>query len=318
MALGTLDRSPPPFFRQGMSALTKLTFFSALAVFLMVADTRFKLTQPLRAVVATALHPVQRTLLVPVQAAASARDHLVGLQQALAERDAAQRELAAQAERSARVETLLAENARLRALLDLRPGLQVRSTAAQVLYEASDPYSRKVVIDRGATQGIALGAPVVNEHGVLGQVTRLYPLSAEVTLLTDKDAAIPVLNTRTQARGAAFGSAGTLELRFMAGNADVQVGDLMTTSGVDGVYPSGLPVAKVTSVERKGESGFARMLLTLVAPPDGVRQVLVLEPIGLQLPPRPEPEPAAEVRPAAGRKAAAAAKAASAASGAAR
>ncbi len=293
MSLGTLDRTPPPFFRQGPSALTKLTFFSALAVFLMVADTRFRLTDPLRAVVATVLHPIQRTLLVPVQAIAAARDHLVGLEEAIAARDAAQRELAAQAERSTRVDTLLAENARLRALLDLRPGLQVRSLAAQVLYEASDPFSRRVIIDRGVTQGVALGAPVIDEHGVLGQVTRLYPLSAEATLLTDKDAAIPVLNTRTLARGAAFGGAGTLELRFMAGNADVQVGDLMTTSGVDGIYPAGVPVARVAAVERKGESGFARVVLAPVASPDGVRHVLVLEPVGLQLPPRPEPEAAA-------------------------
>ena len=66
MPLGTLDRTPPPFFRQGPSALTKLALCSALAVFLMVADTRFTLTQPLRALLATALHPIQRTLLAPV------------------------------------------------------------------------------------------------------------------------------------------------------------------------------------------------------------------------------------------------------------
>ena len=77
--------------------------------------------------------------------------------------------------------------------------------AAEVLYDAPDPFSRKVVIDRGATHGVVIASPVINEAGVLGQVTRVYPLSAEVTLLTDKDAAIPVLNTRTQLRSAAFG-----------------------------------------------------------------------------------------------------------------
>jgi len=127
---------------------------------------------------------------------------------------------------------------------------------------------------------------------VLGQVTRVYPLSAEVTLLTDKDAAIPVLNTRSQARSAAFGSAavpgGGMEMRFMAGNADVQVGDVLTTSGLDGVYPPGLPVARVASVDRKLDSGFARIVLLPAARPDGVRHVMVLEPVGLQLPARPE------------------------------
>lgn len=227
----------------------------------------------------------------------------MGLQQAMSAEEAARRQLAVQAERAMRVEQLLLENNRLRALLELRPGLSVKSQAAQVLYEAPDLYTRKIIIDRGDAQGILLASPVINEAGVLGQVTRVYPLSAEVTLLTDKDAAIPVLNTRTQGRSAAFGSAavpgGGMELRFMAGNADVQAGDVLTTSGVDGVYPPGLAVAKVASVDRKLDSGFARIVLTPAAASDGVRYLLVLEPIGLQMPPRP-PEPVLEpVRPAA-------------------
>jgi len=293
MALATIDRTPPPFFRQGPSALTKLMFCSALALFLMVADTRLKLTQPLRAVAATALHPLQRALLVPVDLWAQAAGYLQGLERAGRSESNARSELVRQAERASRAEQLFVENARLRALLDLRPALVVRSQAAEVLYEAPDPFSRKVIVDRGAQQGVALGSPVINEAGVLGQVTRLYPLSAEVTLLTDKDAAIPVLNTRTQARSAAFGAAtgNGLELRFMAGNADVQVGDVLQTSGVDGVYPAGLPVARVTAVDRKVDSGFARIALSAAAAPDGVRHVLLLEPVGVQLPPRPEPAP---------------------------
>jgi rod shape-determining protein MreC len=290
MPLGTLDRTPPPFFRQGPSALTKLSFFAALALFLMVADTRFQVTQPLRAVVATVLYYPQQALLVPVQAWSGGSDYLMGLQNALSKEGAARRELAAQAERALRAEQLETENRRLRALLELRPAIGVRHQTAEVLYEAPDPYSRKVVIDRGATQGIALASPVINEGGVLGQVTRVYPLSAEVTLLTDKDAAIPVLNTRSQQRSAAFGGAGGMELRFMAGNADVQVGDLLATSGVDGVYPPGLPVAKVTAVDRKFDTGFARIALAPTAQSDGVRHVLVLEPLGLQMPARPEPD----------------------------
>lgn len=293
MPLGTLDRTPPPFFRQGPSALTKLSFFSALALFLMVADTRFHVTQPLRAGVATVLHPIQRALLVPVEIWQGGSDYLLGLRGALAKEEAARRELAAQAERALRVEALETENQRLRALLDLRPAIGVRHQAAQILYDAPDPFSRKVIIDRGATQGIVPASPVINETGVVGQVTRVYPLSSEVTLLTDKDAAIPVLNTRSQQRSAAFGGGGGMELRFMAGNADVQVGDVLTTSGVDGVYPPGLPVAKVVSVERRADAGFARIALQPTAPTDGVRHVLVLEPLGVQLPPKPEPAPAA-------------------------
>ena len=302
MTLGTIDRTPPPFFRQGPTALTKLMVFSALALLMMVADTRFHITQPVRAVFATALHFPQRWLALPVQAWAGAKDYFSGLQQARAAEEAARSDLMRQAERAMRVEQLESENLRLRALLGLRPALGVRSMAAQVLYDAPDPYSRKVIIDQGSTHGVVVASPVINEAGVLGQVTRVYPLSSEVTLLTDKDAAIPVLNMRSQARSAAFGTAGGLEMRFMAGNADVQVGDVLTTSGVDGIYPPGLPVARVSLVARRIETSFGRIELQPVASPDGVRQVLVLEPVGLQLPPRAESAATPEAASAPSRK----------------
>lgn len=291
MSQGTLDGTPPPFFRQGPSALSKLSFFAALALFLMVADTRLQLTQPLRAGLATLLHPLQLALLKPVQASRQAGDYLLGLEQALTREEAARRDLARQAERALRVEQLELENTRLRSLLELRPSVTVRSQPAQILYEASDPFTRKVIIDSGATHGVALASPVITEAGVLGQVTRVYPYSSEVTLLVDRDAAIPVLNGRTQARSAAFGGLGGMELRYIASNADVQVGDPLLTSGVDGVYPPGLPVATVALVDRKAESGFARIVLTPAVAADGVRHVLVLEPIGMQLPARPEAAP---------------------------
>ena len=294
--MGTLDRTPPPFFRQGTSALTKLIFFAALAVFLMVADTRFKVVEPLRQVLAIVLLPVQRTLAVPVQMWEGGADYLRGMDQAQADERAARLRMAAVAERAARTDQLALENTSLRALLDLRPAVPVRSMPAEVLYEAADPYSRKVFIDRGRQHGVAVGSPVINEAGVLGQVTQAYALTAEVTLLSDKDAAIPVLNTRTQQRSAAFGGGqlGGMELRFLSGNADVKVGDLLHTSGLDGVYPPGLPVARVTAIERRVESGFARITLEPASPGDGVRHVLVLEPLSTQLPARPEPTASVE------------------------
>lgn len=301
MALGTLDRTPPPFFRQGPTALTRLVFFAALAIFLMVADTRFRVVEPLRAGLALALMPLQSAAAVPLEIWRGGADYVRGLRQARADESAARAALAAQSAQASSAMQLAAENARLRALLDMRPALAVRSLAAEVMYEAADPYSRKVHIDRGQAQGVALGSPVINEAGVLGQVTHLYPLTAEVTLLADKDAAIPVLNVRTQQRSAAFGGqfggAAGMELRFVSGNADVQVGDELHTSGLDGVYPPGLPVARVASVERRAEAGFARILLTPTASSGGVRYVLVLEPTAAQLPPRPTPEPEVADRP---------------------
>jgi rod shape-determining protein MreC len=293
--LGTIDRTPPPFFRQGYSALTKLIFFTALAVFLMVADSRFTLVQPARATIAAALAPVQRSLLVPIDIVFGGSQYLQGLTKALANEDAARRQLVLQAEAALAAERLAHENKQLRSLLELKPALTVKSIAAEVMYEAADPFSRKVYIDRGLAQGLALGSPVITEGGVIGQVTRVYPLSSEVTLLTDRDAAIPLINTRTQLRAAAFGGVrqGTaLELRFVADKTDVKVGDAMHTSGVDGIYPAGLPVATVTMVERQSDGGFTKVELEPLVPVDRVRHVLVLEPLKNQLPPPPEPEPA--------------------------
>jgi rod shape-determining protein MreC len=301
MPLGTLDRSPPPFFRQGPSALTKLVFFSALAVFLMVADRRLEVADPVRQGLAIALLPLQRAVQVPLDLLAGGTGYLQGLQEAQRSAAAATEKLAAQSVRVARAEVLARENDSLRSLLALGQAIGVRSIAAEVMYEAADPFSRKLFIDRGRTQGVVLGAPVVNQDGVLGQVTQLYALTSEVTLLIDKDAAIPVLNLRTQQRSAAFGVGTGMEMRFMSSNSDVQTGDVLHTSGLDGVYPPGLAVARVASVQRRVDSGFARITLETAAQADGVRHVLVLEPLALQLPPRTESPAQRAVAPAASR-----------------
>lgn len=291
MQIGTLDRTPPPFFRQGYSALTKVVFFSALAVFLMAADRRFAFVAPLRATIATALQPAERALQVPLEMWRGGGDYLRGLTEARRAEIAAREQLALQSASAARADTLAAENRQLRALLNLKPALAVRSVAAEVLYEATDPYSRKLFIDRGMTHGLVAGAPVINEAGVVGQATRVYPLTSEVTLLIDRDAAIPVLNTRTLQRAVAFGGASPevpMELRFVPVSADVKVGDTLVTSGVDGVYPPGLPVARVVSVERPAEQGYARIVLAPAAAIEGARHLLVLEPLSVQMPPRPD------------------------------
>ena len=290
MPLATLDRTPPAFFKQGPSAFTRLMFFSALAILLMVADARWKMTQPLRVVAATLLQPVQSVLLAPVRAWEMAGHYVAGVEEARALQARSQQQLAAQAERVTRMVQLERENEALRELLALRPRIEVDTLAAEVLYDARDPYTRKVVIDQGRSQGVTLGSPVIDERGVVGQVTRVYPATAEVTLVTDKDAAVPVVNVRTQHRGVAYGLPQTtgMELRFMAGNADVQAGDELQTSGLDGIYPAGVPVAKVVSVERRADSAFARIVLQPLAQPDSSRHVLLLQPMSARLPPRPQ------------------------------
>jgi rod shape-determining protein MreC len=295
MPLGTLDRDPPPFFRQGPSALSKLAVCSALALFLMVADARFKIMQPLRVVLATLLYPVQWLAMRPVVLAQNGGQYFVALSAAQADEEQARQKLNVQSRRANQVEQLELENARLRKLLDLRSRVGSSAVAAQVLYDAADPYTRKVVIDKGLADKVELGSPVLDESGVLGQVTRVYPLVSEVTLVTDRDHAIPVLNVRTGARGVAFGDTSThadaMELRFMAANADVTVGDLLTTSGVDGVYPPGLPVARVEKVERRVDAAFARIYCVPLALVSGAGHVMVLSGVADQIPPRPQLDP---------------------------
>jgi rod shape-determining protein MreC len=306
MPLGTLDRSPPPFFRQGPSALSKLTVFSALALFLMVADTRFKITQPLRLVVAGALQPVQWAVMQPILWAQGGSRYFELLQTAQSTEAQALQKLGQMSQRANQVEQLSLENSRLRQLLSLRDRVAAPSQAAQVLYDAADPYTRKVIIDRGLTDGLKAGSPVIDESGVLGQLTRVYPSVSEVTLVTDRDQAIPVLNTRTGARGIAFGdgglASGMLELRYMAVNVDVQAGDLLTTSGVDAVYPPGLPVARVERVERRADSAFARIYCKPLAQVTGSAHVMVLTPTTALVPERPLPDPAPASPKKGGRK----------------
>ena len=300
MPLGTIDRTPPPFFKQGPSALSRLIVCSALAIALMVVDARLHLASPIRSVVATALYPLQWLMLQPVRAVKAVGSYFSSLDSAQSAEAQAQEKLALQAMRAAQVELLALENLRLRELLDLSARLPSPSQGAEVLYDAGDPYTRKVVINRGSIQGVSDGAPVLDGQGVLGQVTRVYPLNAEVTLLTDRSQAIPVLNTRTGVRGLAYGlpraGAGALELRFVPINADVQEGDLLTTSGLDGVYPPGLPVARISLVERRPDATFVRIECEPLAGHSSARHVLVVAPTAT---PRPTDAPAPPARPTA-------------------
>lgn len=293
MPLGTLDRTAPPLFNQGPSALSKLIFFSALSLFLMVADARFDIVRPVRAAVGAVLYPLQWLALKPVQLALGGTRYLDDLQDAQRREAEARKALARQSERAGQADALAQENARLRAMLELRATTQTPGRVAEVLYEAPDPYTRKLVLDQGMNHGIVAGSPVIDERGVLGQVTLVQPFTSEVTLVIDRDLSIPVQNTRTGARSVAFGEAGAhssgLELRFMQASSDVQEGDLLATSGVDGVYPPGLPVGRVDRIERRADSAFARIHCAPLAAVTAARYVMVLVPQNLNAPPRPAP-----------------------------
>ena len=287
MPLGSLERSPPPFFKQGTSALTKLVMFSALSFGLMFADQHYNIVQPARWALSLIVYPVQWVALRPQALWDHFDDVFESKQDALSAVEQARTQLLKQSVRASQVEQLMLENRDLRQLLQLRERLGSPAMAAEVLYEAADPFTRKMILDKGALQGVQTSSPVMDELGILGQVTRVHPLVSEITLVTDREHSIPVLNTRTGARGVAFGESGgapLLELRYMATNADIEEGDMLTTSGVDGVYPPGIPVARVVKIERRADSVFARILCESLARVQGARHVMVLEPVKLTQP----------------------------------
>ncbi|MBP6813752.1 MAG: rod shape-determining protein MreC, partial [Burkholderiaceae bacterium] len=188
-----------------------------------------------------------------------------------------------------------AENQRLRELLGARERAAIPSVIAEVLYDTRDPYSRRLVLDKGLQHGLLAGQPVIDARGVIGQITRVLPLSSEVTLLTDRNATLPVELQRTGQRAIAFGGGndGLLDLRFLAASSDIKAGDNVVTSGLDGVYPPGLPVGKVARLEAPGTSGiFGRVLIAPTAAIDRSRLMLVLLVDRQALPPPPSEAPA--------------------------
>ena len=286
MPLGTIDQPPPPFFKQGPSALSRLLVLSALALLLMVLDTRLQMAAPLRQSLAVALAPLQWLALQPLHAVRWSGQYLGSLEAAQREAAVARAELVRQVERAAIVEHLAQENRELRTLLGLRERLPAQSRAAQILYQLADPARQRVVINIGQQDGVRAGSAVMDGFGVLGQVTRVYWGSAEVTLLTDARQAIPVINTRTGQRSLAFGlplgGAGQsrMELRFEPSATQAMVGDVLTTSGIDGVYPPGLPVAQIEQVTNVVADGFAQVLALPLARVDHALHVLVIDPVG--------------------------------------
>ncbi len=273
-----MEHQPPPFFNRGPAPLVRLAFFVSISVLLMVLDARYRYAESVRQVVALAAYPIQRVAMAPVDLFHAVANYF-GSTAALQEENSALKlkQLRAAPE-LLKLDALREENSQLRRLLEAQERLPARSVFAEILFAGRDPFSRKVVIDKGMQSSIQAGQPVIDDVGVIGQVTRVYPLMSEVTLLSDKDQAIPLQVLRNGLRAVAYGGAegGMLDLRFMAANADIRNGDTLVTSGIDGTYPAGLPVATVARIERDAAYAFAKITLAPTAGTDRYRQVLVL------------------------------------------
>jgi rod shape-determining protein MreC len=277
-----MEYSPPPFFKRGPSLLTRFTFFSLLSVVLLVADARFNYLQLLRQGIAAAVYPLERLSSLPAALTSRIGDFFVTQSQLQRDNEQLRHKQLIDGAALQAGKSLESENQHLRQLLELRERLPREFIAAEMVYSNRDPFTRRVVLDKGFQHGVRAGQAVVDEAGVVGQVTRVFPWVSEVTLVTDREQAIPIQSVRSGLRGVTFGIGydGTLELRFMPVNADIQNGDLLVTSGIDGTYPPGLPVAVVSNVERNAAYPFARITCTPAASVTSFTQVLIVSTAG--------------------------------------
>jgi rod shape-determining protein MreC len=287
-----MDRSPPPFFKQGPSANARLAFFTLLGLALLMIDARTGLLSAMRQGVGTVLYPLQRGLLVPRDTLSMTFDYVGEIARLRTENSELRRIEAANARQLLQVEQLTQENRQLREVMQARDRSAVKSVVAEVLYDTRDPFSRKLVLDKGLQQGITAGQPVVDATGVVGQITRVFPLTAELTMVTDRNLSIPVQVQRSGQRAIATGSttAGRLELRYMLVNADIREGDTIVTSGLDSLYPPGLPVGRVVTIDRSGSGNFARVVVEPIGSIESSRLLLVLLVDRSGLPPPPPVE----------------------------
>ena len=273
-----MERQAPPFFKTGPAPVLRLIFFVVLSVLMLVIDTRFRLLEVVRQAIAFPIDPLQRLASVPSVVIGRISDFFVSHYTLEKENSELKRQQLQNAEKLLQQQQLLTENNYLRQLLGLQERLPPSSITAEVLYEARDPFTRKVIINKGFQHGTQTGQVVVDDVGVVGQVTRVSPFLSEVTLIVDKDQAVPVQVVRNGLRAIAFGGGegGTLDLRFLANNADIENGDTLVTSGIDDVYLPGLPVATVTRVERNAAYTFAKISCLPSAGVEKHGQVLVL------------------------------------------
>lgn len=290
-----MEHTPPPFFKTGPSALARLLMFAVLSLALLVTDARFKYLNAVREVASSIIYPLQRIAIAPAVVARRAAEFFVSNASLRQENARLVQESLSNAALLVQFQALHAENNHLRGLLGTRERVNHEVRAAEILYAARDPFSRKIVLDQGSQQDVKEGQPVIDDRGVVGQVTRVYPWVSEVTLITDKNHLVPVLNPRNGLRAvlAGTGNDGTVELQFVPLNADFQTGDQLVTSGIDGVYPPGLPVAQIANVERNAAYLFARILCRPLAGVNAHTQVLVVgaaRPIA-ERPPEQAPAP---------------------------
>ncbi|MDX2219013.1 MAG: rod shape-determining protein MreC [Burkholderiales bacterium] len=271
-----------PFFTRGPSPLARLTFFALIAIVVMIADHRFRALDAVRMTVSAVLHPIERAIAMPGEMAGRVADYFTSQDKLLADNRALELKVLELSAASQQAKLLKSEHERLIRLAQANDRLAAAGAPAGVIAEiirdARNPFNRRIIIDKGMAQGLRAGLPVIDGSGVVGQVTALGTLTSEVTLITEKDQSVPVMLVRNGLRAVSvgMGKEGTIDVPFIPASADIQNGDLFVTSGIDGLYPPGLAVATITSVEKNAAFPFARITGTPASGADSHRFVMVL------------------------------------------
>lgn len=269
----------PAFFVRGPKTFPRLMFYCSVSLLMMAADARFDYLNQLRQAFSVALYPLEALANAPnewgrnINTYFTTHNHLI--QENFKLREQAVFDHAA----LQRLATVDAENAHLRSLLTGDAPIIPDATLGEVMHMGRDPFSNIIAINRGSQHHITPGQAVVDAEGVVGQVTRVYPFTSEVTLITDKKLSVPIQIERNQLRAIAFGEGkrNTLDIPYLPTSVDIKVGDKLVTSGIDGVYPAGLAVATVTQIKQSQDSPFARIISKPLAGVNNHRHILILK-----------------------------------------
>ena len=286
---------PPPFSRRGPSPLARLTFFALLAIAAMIADHRFGALEAVRLSLSVLVHPLQQVAAAPAMEFSRVTDYFASQDRLLRENEVLRAQLLEYAAAAQQAKLLQAEQEHLLGMTPGRSRFATDGILGEVLSYGRNAFARKLVLDKGLAQGVKSGMPVIDGEGVVGQITAVGTFTSEVTLVTEKDQSVPVLLTRNGLRAIAVGSGkdGSIDVPFMPVSADIQNGDLFVTSGIDGTYPAGLVVARVTAVEKNAAYVFAKITAKPAAGVDNHRFVRILTALRPEL---PLPPPHAEER----------------------
>lgn len=276
------------FFNRGPSPAARLVFFCVLSLLLLFVDARYQYLESTRKVLAIVIYPFQRLTALPGEAVGGVAAYFGTQQRLLADNAQLRQQHDQDAAQLAQLRAIEADNAQLRTLQGLQQRVDYPMQMAEIVYVERDIFKRKLIVNKGAQANVLPGQVVVDDTGVVGQVTRVYPWLSEVTLVTDKDHPVPIQNLRNGLRAVVFGSGDSSEmaLRYMPVSVDIVEGDVLVTSGIDGTYPPNLPVAKVLKVERDPAYPFARITCAPLAGVNRHRALLIVS--GLpNLPERP-------------------------------